>query len=59
MSERFPLVRSGNGWTEVLDPDPAVEYEAYRVPCMDPNCPDHWPNTLGRHSHVEVTGSTT
>lgn len=54
MATRFPLVRAGEGWREVLDPDPEIEYKAYRVVCEDPDCEFAWPGTVGSHSHIEA-----
>lgn len=55
MSKRYPLIREGEGWCEITNPDPSEEYEAYRVECVDPGCPFAWPEAT--HSHIELSVS--
>jgi hypothetical protein len=51
--ERYPLVRHGEGWSELAEPEPGVIYEAWRVVCTDPEC---WAGGggTGQHSHIET-----
>jgi hypothetical protein len=55
--QKFPLVRNGNGWSELPKEEPGVQYDAYRVICTNRNCESAWSLMDGaplEHSHIEL-----
>jgi hypothetical protein len=51
MTERLPLVSDPyKGWVDVADPQPGVQYSAYREVCPELYCPFMWPPSV--HSHI-------